>query len=65
MRFFELTRVGVTVTAEDKVVRITDVADAKAFVEAAPKMVKEGISKADADEIKKKLEAAGAKVTVK
>jgi large subunit ribosomal protein L7/L12 len=40
-------------------------ADAKALVEAAPKAVKEGVSKAEADEIKKKLEEAGAKVTVK
>lgn len=40
-------------------------ADAKAFVESAPKMVKEGVAKADAEDIKKKLEAAGAKVTIK
>ncbi len=40
-------------------------ADAKAFVESAPKMVKEAVSKADAEDIKKKLEAAGAKVTIK
>lgn len=40
-------------------------ADAKNFVESAPKMVKEGVSKAEAEEVKKKLEAAGAKVTVK
>jgi large subunit ribosomal protein L7/L12 len=40
-------------------------ADAKALVEAAPKVVKEAVSKDEADEIKKKLEAAGAKVTVK
>ncbi len=40
-------------------------ADAKALVEAAPKVVKEGVSKDDAEEIKKKLEEAGAKVTVK
>lgn len=40
-------------------------ADAKAFVESAPKLVKEAISKAEAEEIKKKLEAAGAKVTIK
>jgi large subunit ribosomal protein L7/L12 len=39
--------------------------EAKDLVEGAPKPVKEGISKADADEIKKKLEAAGAKVEVK
>ena len=36
--------------------------EAKDLVEAAPKPVKEGASKADAEEIKKKLEAAGAKV---
>jgi large subunit ribosomal protein L7/L12 len=40
-------------------------ADAKALVEAAPKVVKEAVSKDEADEIKKKLEGAGAKVTVK
>jgi len=40
-------------------------ADAKALVEAAPKVVKEAVSKDVADEIKKKLEEAGAKVTVK
>ena len=36
--------------------------EAKDLVEGAPKAVKEGASKADAEEIKKKLEAAGAKV---
>jgi large subunit ribosomal protein L7/L12 len=40
-------------------------ADAKALVEAAPKVVKEAVSKEEADDIKKKLEEAGAKVTVK
>lgn len=40
-------------------------ADAKALVEAAPKVVKEGVSKEEAEEIKKKLEDAGAKVTIK
>lgn len=40
-------------------------ADAKAFVEAAPKMVKEAVAKTEAEDIKKKLEAAGAKVTIK
>ena len=40
-------------------------ADAKALVEAAPKVVKEAVSKDEADEIKKKLEEAGAKVAVK
>jgi large subunit ribosomal protein L7/L12 len=39
--------------------------EAKDLVEGAPKAVKEGASKADAEEIKKKLEAAGAKVEIK
>jgi large subunit ribosomal protein L7/L12 len=39
--------------------------EAKDLVEAAPKAVKEGISKGEAEEIKKKLEDAGAKVDVK
>jgi len=39
--------------------------EAKDLVEAAPKAVKEAISKGEADDIKKKLEDAGAKVTVK
>jgi large subunit ribosomal protein L7/L12 len=39
--------------------------EAKDMVDGAPKVVKEGISKADADAIKKKLEDAGAKVEVK
>jgi large subunit ribosomal protein L7/L12 len=40
-------------------------AEAKALVEGAPKPVKEGATKEEAAEIKKKLEAAGAKVEVK
>ena len=40
-------------------------ADAKALVEGAPKTVKEGVTKEEADEIKKKIEAAGAKVEIK
>jgi large subunit ribosomal protein L7/L12 len=39
--------------------------EAKDLVEGAPKSVKEAVSKADAEEIKKKLEAAGAKVELK
>ena len=39
--------------------------EAKALVEGAPKAVKEGASKAEAEDIKKKLEAAGAKVELK
>ena len=40
-------------------------AEAKAMVEAAPKAIKEGISKEDAEELKKKLEDVGAKVELK
>ena len=39
--------------------------EAKELVEAAPKAIKEGVSKADAEEIKTKLEAAGATVELK
>ena len=39
--------------------------EAKDLVEAAPKPVKEGASKTEAEDIKKKLEAAGAKVELK
>jgi large subunit ribosomal protein L7/L12 len=39
--------------------------EAKDLVEGAPKSVKEGIAKADAEEMKKKLEAEGAKVELK
>jgi large subunit ribosomal protein L7/L12 len=40
-------------------------AEAKALVEGAPKPIKEGVTKEEADEIKKKVEAAGAKVEIK
>jgi large subunit ribosomal protein L7/L12 len=39
--------------------------EAKDLVEGAPKALKEGVSKAEADEMKKKLEEAGAKVELK
>ena len=39
--------------------------EAKALVEGAPKAIKEGVSKAEAEDIKKKLEEAGAKVELK
>ena len=39
--------------------------EAKAFVESAPKPVKEGVTKDEAEQIKKKLEEAGAKVEIK
>ncbi|MEA3212925.1 MAG: large subunit ribosomal protein [Chthoniobacter sp.] len=40
-------------------------AEAKALVEGAPKTLKEGITKEEAEEIKKKIESAGAKVEIK
>ena len=40
-------------------------AEAKALVEGAPKTIKEGVTKAEAEEIKRKIEAAGAKVEIK
>ena len=39
--------------------------EAKDLVEGAPKTLKEGVSKAEAEEIKKKIEAAGGKVEIK
>jgi large subunit ribosomal protein L7/L12 len=64
----ELTDAGAKKINVIKVVREATqlgLADAKNLVEAAPKVVKENISKADAEDLKKKLEEAGAKVTVK
>ncbi|MFI0347186.1 MAG: 50S ribosomal protein L7/L12 [Chthoniobacterales bacterium] len=40
-------------------------AEAKALVESAPKSIKEGATKEEAEEIKKKIEAAGAKIEIK
>src|SRR5205823_14624756 len=40
-------------------------AEAKALVESAPKTIKEGVTKAEGEEMKKKIEAAGAKVEIK
>jgi large subunit ribosomal protein L7/L12 len=64
----ELTEAGAQKIAVIKVVReITGLAlgDAKAAVDGAPKVLKENVAKADADAMKKKLEEAGAKVTLK
>jgi large subunit ribosomal protein L7/L12 len=64
----ELTSAGDKKINVIKVVReITNLglADAKNLVEGAPKMIKEAVSKDEAEGIKKKLEEAGAKVTVK
>ena len=40
-------------------------AEAKALVESAPKALKEGVAKEEAEEMKKKIEAAGAKIEIK
>ena len=64
----ELTEVGGQKVKVIKVVReITGLGlkEAKEVVDGAPKMVKEGASKAEAEDIKTKLEAEGAKVTLK
>jgi len=64
----ELTAAGDKKINVIKVVReITNLglADAKNLVEGAPKTIKEAVSKDEAETIKKKLEEAGAKVTVK
>ena len=64
----ELTEVGSEKVKVIKVVReITGLGlkEAKDAVEGAPKMIKEGVSKEEAEEVKKKLEEVGAKVTVK
>ena len=64
----ELTEVGPNKVKVIKVVReITGLGlkEAKAVVDEAPKPVKEGVSKAEAEDIKAKLEAEGAKITLK
>ena len=63
-----LTEIGAEKIKVIKVVReITGLglAEAKAAVEAAPKALKEGVSKDEAEELKKKLEEVGAKVELK
>ncbi|MBO5081220.1 MAG: 50S ribosomal protein L7/L12 [Lachnospiraceae bacterium] len=64
----ELTDVGAEKVKVIKVVREATglgLKEAKDLVDAAPKMIKEGASKEEADDIKAKLEAVGAKVTLK
>ena len=64
----ELTEVGPNKVKVIKVVReVTGLGlkEAKAVVDEAPKVLKEGADKAEADDIKAKLEAEGAKVTLK
>lgn len=64
----ELTNVGAKKIDVIKAVREATglgLKEAKDLVEGAPKLVKEGVSKADADALKAKLEGAGATVTIK
>ena len=64
----ELTEAGANKIAVIKAVReVTEMGlkDAKDLVDGAPKMIKEGVKKEDAEAMKKKLEEAGAKVTLK
>ena len=64
----ELTDVGPNKVKVIKVVReITGLGlkEAKDLVDGAPKMIKEGVEKAEAEDIKAKVEAEGAKVTLK
>jgi large subunit ribosomal protein L7/L12 len=55
----------INVIKEVRAITALGLTEAKALVEAAPKAVKEGVSKAEAEEIKKKLEDAGATVELK
>ncbi len=64
----ELTEVGANKVKVIKIVReVTGLGlkEAKEMVDGAPKVVKEGASKAEAEDIKTKLEAEGAKVNLK
>ena len=55
----------INVIKEVRAITALGLGEAKALVESAPKAIKEGVTKAEAEEIKKKLEAAGAKVDLK
>jgi len=55
----------INVIKEIRTITSLGLKEAKELVEAAPKSVKEGVDKKEAEEIKKKLEAAGAKVELK
>jgi large subunit ribosomal protein L7/L12 len=64
----ELTDAGAEKVKVIKIVRDATglgLKEAKDLVDGAPKMLKEGVAKAEAEEIKKKLEEVGAKVTLK
>ena len=63
-----LTEIGsnkIAVIKEVRTITTLGLKEAKDLVEGAPKSLKKGVSKSDAEEIKKVLEAAGAKVELK
>ena len=68
---FDVVLVGFDAAQKIKVIKAVreitglGLAEAKAAVEAAPKAIKEGVSKDEAEELKKKLEEVGAKVELK
>ena len=68
---FDVVLTGFDAAAKIKVIKVVreitglGLAEAKAAVEAAPKAIKEGVSKDEAEELKKKLEEVGAKVELK
>ena len=68
---FDVVLAGFDAAAKIKVIKVVreitglGLAEAKAAVEAAPKALKEAVSKDEAEELKKKLEEAGAKVEIK
>ena len=68
---FDVILAGFDAAAKIKVITVVreltglGLGEAKAFVEGAPKTVKEAVSKDEAEELKKKLEEAGAKVEIK
>ena len=68
---FDVVLTGFDAAAKIKVIKVVrevtgqGLAEAKATVEGTPSTLKEGVSKAEADELKAKLEEAGAKVELK
>ena len=68
---FDVVLASFDAAAKIKVIKVVreitglGLAEAKAFVESAPKALKEGVSKDEAEELKKKVEEAGAKVELK
>ncbi len=68
---FDVILAGFDAAAKIKVIKVVreitglGLAEAKAVVEGAPKALKEGVSKDDAEALKKQLEEAGAKVEIK